>query len=604
MRRRELVRPVILLTFLCSYSAGAASNDRTPIGHRVEKLEFKDIRYLTRSLEDFGTKKAFVIVATNTTCPVVQRYLPVLAQLEKGYRDRGVQFLALNVGPDDSILEMAAQSVEANTEFPFVKDGDASCAKQLGLKRTPETVVLDSQHRIRYRGRIDDQFRLTGERPRADHQDLCNAIDAILADREVARLETPVDGCLISIPDPSGPGKVATYTETVAPLVQRHCQDCHHRGTEAPFPLVTYRDLVSQAAMIEEVVADRRMPPWYASEKHGKFTNQRGLSEQEREVFLRWIRGGTPQGSAEHEPKPREFPTGRWRIGEPDLTTTMLLTHEIPATGFVDYRYAILPYLFTHDTWVQSVEILSDNSKVVHHANLAYNQVGERPRQENFITGRVPGGDPMVLDDGTAFLIPKGSVLGLQIHYTTTGKPEQARLSVGLKFPRVVVRKQLRHQQVHNSRFQIPPDAPAHPVSATRRLNFDASGVGLFAHMHLRGKDMTFLARHPNGITDNLLLIPNYHFDWQQSYRWAPGAKRFPKGTTFEVLAHFDNSVFNPYNPDPKQTVRNGDQTFNEMMYGFFFYTRDDEDLNLSIDIKTGGVLPSDRLEAPISQTP
>ena len=102
---------------------------------------------------------------------------------------------------------------------------------------------------------------------------------------------------------------------------------------------------------------------------------------------------------------------------------------------------------------------------------------------------------------------------------------------------------------------------------------------------------MTFLARHPDGVTDTLLLVPNYNFDWQQSYRWAPGSKRFPKGTTFEVVAHFDNSEFNPYNPDPAATVGPGDQTHDEMMYGFYFYTRSDEDLNLSIDRATGAVL-------------
>lgn len=244
--------------------------------------------------------------------------------------------------------------------------------------------------------------------------------------------------------------------------------------------------------------------------------------------------------------------------------------------------------MFPHDTWVQSVEVLPDNPRVVHHANLAFMTLGERPREENFITGRVPGGDPMVLDEGTALLIPRGSVLGLQIHFTTTGKPETARLSVGLKYPRGPVHKRLYHQQVYTRRFEIPPFAPAHPVTASRRLDFDATGIGLFSHMHVRGKDMTFSARTPDGATDTLLLIPNYSFDWQQSYRWAPGTRKFPRGTTFEVAAHFDNSEFNPFNPDPTAAVRNGDQTFNEMVYGFYFYTRDDEDLNLTVDPRTG----------------
>jgi hypothetical protein len=114
----------------------------------------------------------------------------------------------------------------------------------------------------------------------------------------------------------------------------------------------------------------------------------------------------------------------------------------------------------------------------------------------------------------------------------------------------------------------------------------------MFAHMHLRGRDVAFSAHHPDGRVETLLLIPNYNFDWQHSYRWAPGSKVLPRGTTLEVVAHFDNSAFNPYNPDPRATVGEGRQTRQEMMYGFVFFTRADEDLGLQIDPRSGGVLP------------
>jgi hypothetical protein len=106
--------------------------------------------------------------------------------------------------------------------------------------------------------------------------------------------------------------------------------------------------------------------------------------------------------------------------------------------------------------------------------------------------------------------------------------------------------------------------------------------------MHLRGKDMTFVAHTPDGRTERLLSIPNYHYDWQQNYRWEPGTKKFPAGTRIEVTAHFDNSAFNPFNPDSTVTVRHGPQTVDEMMFGFFFYTADGEDLNLMVDPQTG----------------
>ena len=215
----------------------------------------------------------------------------------------------------------------------------------------------------------------------------------------------------------------------------------------------------------------------------------------------------------------------------------MAVPHSIPARGEIDYQYAVLPHLFLRETWVQAVEILPDNPRVVHHCNLAFARPGAPLREEeNFVTGRVPGGDPLVLDEGTAFKIPAGSVLGLQIHYVTSGKPERSRIAVGLKFPRGPVQRQLRVAILAAHGFAIPPGAPAHPVAARRVIEDDAVGVGMFAHMHLRGRDIAFSARHPDGRVETLLLIPNYNFDWQQSYRWAPGSKLLPRGTTLEVI--------------------------------------------------------------------
>jgi hypothetical protein len=108
--------------------------------------------------------------------------------------------------------------------------------------------------------------------------------------------------------------------------------------------------------------------------------------------------------------------------------------------------------------------------------------------------------------------------------------------------------------------------------------------------MHVRGRDMTFRAHYPGGKSETLLLIPNYNFDWQTAYRWAPGKKRLPKGTRLEAVAHYDNSAFNPFNPNPRATIRFGQQTFHEMMNGFVFYMDAGEKLGLEIDGKTGRV--------------
>jgi thiol-disulfide isomerase/thioredoxin len=575
-----------LVVILSSYGLFAAE---PKIGDQIDELRFKDIRYLTRSIRDLGEQKAYVFVFTNTTCPIVQKSWPKLKRLEEEFRPQGVQFVSVNVGLDDEISEIAQQAIDYEIAFPVVKDADGSCVRLLGVKRTPEVAVLDAQLRLRYRGRIDDQIRIGGARSQPSREDLKLAIADILAGREVAVAETPVDGCLISAPTETPSDSSITFHEQIVPLLQKHCQECHRTNGGAPFPLITYDEVRSQAAMIGEVVADRRMPPWYASrEQH--FINERGLSPAERRTIAAWVRSGCPEGDATKAPPARTFIDGKWEIGEPDLLLTALETHGLPAEGIVDYKYVVLPHLFLADTWISGAEIMPSNPAVVHHCNMGYFEIGKEFNDSNFITGRVPGGTAMKLDDGVAFRIPAGSVVGLQIHYTTTGKPEKNRMSVGFTFPRTPIRKELHHLQVTTSRFAIPPGAAAHPVSSSRTLPCDASGIGMFSHMHFRGKDMTFVAHAPEREPETLLSIPNYHYDWQQNYRWAPETKKFPKGTRIEVTAHFDNSTFNPFNPDPTAVVKNGPQTFHEMMFGFFFYTDDAEDLNLSINPKTGRV--------------
>ena len=106
--------------------------------------------------------------------------------------------------------------------------------------------------------------------------------------------------------------------------------------------------------------------------------------------------------------------------------------------------------------------------------------------------------------------------------------------------------------------------------------------------MHLRGKNTTFYAHYPDGRKETLLVIPNYSFDWQMPYLYPPGAKRLPAGTRIECVSQFDNSAFNPFNPDPAATVEYGPQTFHEMMDGYIFYLDEAESLNIAVDPKTG----------------
>lgn len=567
---------------------------RPAVGSRVGDLRFVDRWYLERSLSELGEARAYAIVFTRSACPVAQRVLPKLAELERAYRDRGVRFLALSAGPTETVVEVAAQGVDAGCGFPFGKDLDGRAAAALGALRTPEVCVLDAEFTLRYRGRVDDQFRLGGARPAPTREDLREALDELLAGRAVSVAETPVDGCRITL-DPFEPDASLGWNRDTRALIERHCVDCHYAGGEAPFALQTHAEVAERADALAEAVERQLMPPWFASPAHGELSDVRLLPDDERRALVGWLRAGAPAGGDGEPPEPIDAPAGalregEWRIGEPDLVLTAPTREVIPATGYVPYRYTFFLHVFREDTWIEDIEIRPENPRVLHHANLAWVTPGEEFRQENFLTGQVPGGLPMDLPEGTAVRIPAGSILTLQIHYVTTGREEVDRLRVGLRFPRVPVQERLRHMQVGNFRFEIPPGVPDHEVTARRRLSEDASCIGMYVHMHLRGADMRFVAHAPDAAPETLLLVPNYSFDWQRAYRFPEGGRELPAGTRIECVAHFDNSPFNPFNPDPAAAVRFGPQTYHEMHYGFLFYVHTDERLGIEVDPSTGRV--------------
>jgi hypothetical protein len=571
-----------------------ALDSKPPIGTKVDKLRFKDIRGVPRELSELGPHRAYVLIFVTSDCPIVKKTFPKLSELYVQYSTQDVAFVCVNVGLNDTIRDMASQAIEFQAPWAFIKDYDAQVAGRLGITRTPEVAVLDSEYGLIYRGRVDDQIRIGGVKPNASRADLRLAIEEYLAGKPVSVPETLADGCAISAPSAAAESDTSTlsYQQHIAPIILAHCTSCHRPGTPAPFSLMTPQDVLAHAEMIREVIRDETMPPWYANKKHGAFQNDRSLSDSEKETLLGWLASERAIGPQEQAPVAPEYEETPWRIGTPDLIITTLEQHTVPASGFVPYKYLVLPHVFLSDTWVSAFEIRPLNAAVVHHCNMAY-ATSKGASEETFITGYVPGGQPMDLtkfNNNVAYKLPAGSALGLQIHYTTTGQEQKSRIQVGLRFPREKIRKQLYHFVLDPRGWKIPPGDPAFRISSEHELPRDADLLGIFTHMHVRGRDMTFYAKDRTGSQETLLQIPNYNFEWQLGYEIAPGSKLYPKGTTIQAVAHFDNSPFNPYNPDPKATVEYGPQTVDEMFNGFVFYVDQNESLDIDVDPKTGRV--------------
>ena len=586
--KRSLLFVAVALPCLLAVEVQAAK-----LGTEAGNLTFKDIRCLTRTLGDLGEAKGYALVFMNTSCPIAQRYLPRLEEMHKKYASQGIQFVAVYNSQDEIPRDIAAHGLAAGLSFPLVWDEEQKCTKALGVERVPQTVLLDGAKRVVYSGRIDDQYRTGGVQPKVGRSDLAEAIDELLAGKPISVAETPVDGCKVTAWRAPSFDHTVTFHEHVESILQKRCQNCHHDGMATPFTLVSYNDAKSQGEMLAEVVRDGRMPPWYAHTEFGKFANDPSLTRDERELVEAWVTAGMPEGDAAKAPKPLEFAKTQWRIGEPDLVLTTAQPIKIQATGFIPYKYVFLLPPFTEDTYVEAIEIRPHNRAVVHHCNAFYaDAVTMKAGSNTFLTGYVPGGVPFTLNPGLAQRIPKLSVIGLQIHHVTTGKEEESMISIGFRFAKGTVQKTTHFMLLDPHNIKIPPGDGFYEMKAQRKLDKDATLLGLFTHMHLRGRDMTFFARYPDGNQETLLQIPNYNFEWQIGYvcPTAPNEKKIPAGTELAAIAHFDNSKFNPYNPDPNYTVPYGDQSYDEMFNGFIFYVHDEDHLNLKIDPKTGHV--------------
>ena len=364
-----------------------------------------------------------------------------------------------------------------------------------------------------------------------------------------------------------------TFSKDVAPIFYKSCVACHRPTMFAPMSLMTYDAARPWARSIRQRVADRSMPPWNADRAHGSFKNDPSLSDSELATVVAWVDAGAPRGNDRDLPTPPDFAEG-WGIGKPDVVFAMPAPFAIPAAGEIPYQYLRIPTGLTKDAWIQALEIRSSSRQHVHHV-IAYTQPSDAPLQTDGalgpgnIGGTTPNKPGVVYPDGIARLLRAGTDIVLQMHYTTNGTPDVDKTEVGVIFAKTPPTRQSVGGRALNPRFVIPAGAPSHEVRASRLLENDTLLTSFTPHMHVRGKSMTYTAKFQDGSSEVLLSVPKYDFNWQHTYQLAQ-PRLLPRGTTIEVVATFDNSTGNKFNPDPTKDVRWGDQTWEEMMIGFF----------------------------------
>jgi hypothetical protein len=308
------------------------------------------------------------------------------------------------------------------------------------------------------------------------------------------------------------------------------------------------------------------MPPWHADPQFGKFRNDRSLSQQQIDTLVAWVDAGSPPGDPKDLATPAEFVDG-WRIGKPDVEIALPEPKQIPATGVLDYKYATATTHFSEDKWVQMAEIRPGNRALVHHV-IAFVRAGPGKAKDQpveYLAGYAPGSVPLELEAGRAKLIPAGSDIVFQLHYTTNGTAGTDQTKIGLIFAKEPPTERVFTVVLNAYRFAIPPGAPNYPVETDLVFGMDVKLLSLMPHMHFRGKDFEVSLVSPDGHGETLLNVPHYSFAWQTMY-YPKNEIPAPKGSKIHIIGHYDNSVNNKFNPDPTAEVHWGEQTFNEML--------------------------------------
>jgi peroxiredoxin len=586
----------ILPGLLLAASFGSAlthadSSKTASSGKTVKPFTLNDSAGKPWSLAGQKDSKAIVVVFLGTECPVNNQYLPRLGELHKNFSAKGVSFVGVNSNALDTPTRIAAHAKANAIPFPVLKDSGNVVADDFAAQRTPEAFVLSPAGKILYQGRIDNQYGIGFKRKEPTSRDLAAALDAILAGKEVPVARTEAPGCLIArARTPKEKGSI-TWAKQVSRIVQDRCQECHRPGQVGPMPLLRYEDALSWSETIREVVQEKRMPPWHANSKHGTFSNDRSLAKQERDTLLAWIDEGCPKGDQADLPAPKKWSEG-WTIGKPDAVFHLPNEVTVPAKAGargIAYRYYQVKTSYEEDRWVQAAEARPGAREVVHHIIVqvwdgsAFRKrlTGGRDERSSddardgigarMLVAYAPGDMPLVLKPGQAKKLPKGAVLVFQMHYTPDGIERKDRSSVGLVFAKEPPKHEIRTGVVAQRTLLIPPGANNYTAQSKRTFDRDAELFSFMPHMHLRGKDFTYVAVFPDGRKETLLSVPRYDFNWQSSYRLKTPL-RLPAGTRIECTAHFDNSADNPNNPDPNKRVMWGDQTWEEMMIGFVDY--------------------------------
>jgi len=532
------------------------------IGRQVADIELAYLDGTRGRLAQEMGPKGLVVFVRGAECPVSKRYGSETARIEDEYRPRGLGFLFVDMEDPSAPAEIREEVGAFGFEGRYALDPEQRLGLELGATRTSEVFLLDAARTLLYRGAIDDQYGRGVILAEPRTRFLRDALESLLSGKPVQVEATKAPGCVLPAKErvTSAERASPTYHRDVSRILQQNCVECHRKGGAGPFALDSLEAVRRKRAMIETVVQEGSMPPWFAAPGTGPWLKERRLTTEERGTLLGWLAAGAPEGEASDAPQPRQWRDG-WRIGEPDLILPMPEPFQVPAEGLVDLQY-FQTEATPADMWVKSIQLLPEAVQVVHHV-VVYIRMPDKPQE--YFYAYVPGCAPLVYDDSVARFVPAGSCFRFDVHYTPNGIAVSDRTRMGFVRARRPPDFEAFMRTLTNQELFIPAGASDVSFNASFELPWRTMIRSVAPHMHARGKAFRLEAFRPDGTSDLLIQLDHWDSEWQYYYDFREW-RDYPVGTKLLATAWYDNSAANPDNPDPSVDVRYGTQTTDEMM--------------------------------------
>ena len=544
---------------------------------------------------------ALVVVAMSSICPLTKRLVPILNELQTKYKKQGIQFIGLFPNGFDHVASISEFAIDTNLNFPIYKDdADTPWFEQLGLSITPEVVMLDTRegydvNRVFYKGQVNDMW-FGGGTADGQNQYLQQAITALINGKTLEISEVPASGCAIAKEarrDFSGLENV-TYYKDIEPIIDTKCRTCHRDGEPGAELFVAFDDYDMVASMYDTIidrVKNRIMPPWHARvgdpKKQGGFVEDARLSEEQILKLIAWEKNDFAAGDPKDAPTPTQWPDpDAWKIGKPDFIFKMQEPYIIPPKRVDEYQYYRIPANFKEDRYIQAIEMRPGNKAVVHHMGAIVGPASEKKltgtqAMLNFygLTGDkirkigdyVPGDtfNSRTYPEGFGLKLPAGTEIVFEMHYTPSGQQNEVDVSsMGIIWAKEKPEHLIETKVFNRKDIRLRPHDSHYEMTNWYPFSTDVRIYALAPHMHYRGKDyLLYKVTQPGTPFEKrevILKVPNYDFNWQRTYEFEKPVD-LKAGDALLAVGHFDNSHFNPNNPDPTQQIGFGIQSANEM---------------------------------------